>query len=115
MTVEKWLVVLGTFAAVAYLVIGVVGGVWPSHWDESGAADQIIWIALLVGGGVLLLAGLRISRRSPWVAAALISLGAVAGAVAIFWTIVSLVLAAALVVLSIVYARRTVGPSLAPN
>lgn len=106
MTVEKGLVVLGTLVAVAYLLAGVVVGLWPSVWDDSSASDQIFWIVFLVGGGLLLLAGLRFSVRSPWPAAVLISLGAVAGALPTFWTVIAPISALTLVVLSIVYARR---------
>jgi hypothetical protein len=109
MTVEKVLVVLGTFTGIAYLVIGVVGGLWSSHWEDASASDQIIWIVLLLGGGLLLLAGIRISKRSPWPAAGLISVGAVLGALPIFWTVLALLVAIALVVLSIIYARRAGG------
>jgi hypothetical protein len=109
-TIEKILVVLGTFVAVAYVLIGIIGGILPSHWEEaSGASDRIVWIVLLVGGGVPLFLGLRMSRRSPWLGAALISIGAVAGALPIFWTILALVLAVTLVVLSMIYARRATG------
>lgn len=107
MTVEKLLVVLGTFTGIAYLLIGVIGGLWSSHWEDASASDQIIWIGLLLAGGVLLLAGIRISKRSPWPAAGLISVGAILGALPIFWTLVALLVAIALVVLSILYARRT--------
>jgi hypothetical protein len=110
-TVEKLLVVLGTFTGIAYLVIGVVGGLWSSHWEDASASDQIIWIVLLLGGGLLLLAGIRISKRSPWAAAALISVGAVLGALPIFWTVLALLVAIALVVLSILYARGATGRS----
>jgi hypothetical protein len=106
MTVEKMLVVLGTFTGFAYLVIGVVGGLWSSHWEDASASDQIIWISFLLGGGVLLLAGLRISIRSPWPAAALISVVAVFVALPIFWTVLALLVAITLVVLSILHARR---------
>jgi hypothetical protein len=108
-TVEKLLVVLGTFTGIAYLLIGVIGGVWPSHWEDASASDQIIWIVLLLGGGLLLLAGVRISNRSPWPAAALISVGAVLGALPIFWTGLALLVAIALVVLSVLHARRVAG------
>ena len=110
MTVEKLLVVLGTFAAAAYVLIGIVGGLLPSHWEEaSGWSDRIIWIALLAGGGVLLFLGLRISKRSPWPGAALISIGAVMGALVIWWSILAVVLAVTLIVLSVIYARRGAG------
>jgi hypothetical protein len=108
-TVEKLLVVLGTLTGIAYLVIAVVGGFWSSHWEDASASDQIIWIVLLIGGGLLLLAGVRISKRSPRPAAALISVGAILGALPIFWTVLALLVAIALVVLSIMYARRAAG------
>ena len=106
MTVEKVLVVLGAITGVAYVLAGLITGLWPSFWDDSGTGDRIVWIGLLVGGGVLLLAGLRMSARSPWPAAILISLGALAGALATFWTVVVPIVAITLVVLSIMYARR---------
>ncbi len=116
MTVEKVLVVLGTFVAAAYVLIGIIGGLLSSHWEEaSGWSDRIVWVVLLVGGGALLFLGLRMSRRSPWLGAALISVGAVAGALPIFWTLIALVLAIALVVLSIIYAVRATRASPAPG
>jgi hypothetical protein len=108
-TVEKLLVVLGTFTGIAYLVIGVVGGALSSHWEDASTSDRVIWTVLLVGGGLLVLAGVRFSRRSPWPAAALISVGAILGALPIFWTVVALLVAIALVVLSILHARRAAG------
>jgi len=108
-TVEKILIVLGTFVAAAYVVIGIIGGLLASHWEEASTSDRVIWTVLLVGGGLLLFLGLRMSRRSPWLGALLISIGAVVGALPIFWTLIALVLAAALVVLSVIYARRAAG------
>ena len=115
MTLEKALVVLGFFTAVAYLLVGIIGGLSLSHWDEASAGDQVLWVVLLVGGAILIIAGLRISRRSPWGGAALISIGALAGALPIFWTLVAVLVAISLVVLSIVYARRATSPAPAPN
>jgi hypothetical protein len=97
---------LGYLTSAAYLFAGIAGGIWPGHWDDTGAADQILWVVLLVGGALLLLAGLRLIERSPWPGAALVSIGAVAGALVIFWTFVVLIAAVALVVLAVVYARR---------
>jgi hypothetical protein len=56
---------LGTITGIAYLLIGALGAWWPGHWDDAAASDQILWGALLMGGGVALLAGLRIIERSP--------------------------------------------------
>ena len=97
---------LGLFVGVAYVIIGIAGGIWPGHWDDAPASDQIAWVVLGVGGGILVLGGLRLLSRSPVAGAALISLGAILGALPIFWALLPLLLALALIVLSVVYARR---------
>ena len=106
-TVQKTLFILGGIMAVGYVLTGVIAGASPGMWDESSTSERVVWIALLVGGGLLLAAGLWLAQRSPWVAAALISLGAVAGAVAIFWVVVTPFIALALIVLSVINARGT--------
>ena len=103
---RKTLFVLGRLTGVAYLIVGLLGGWWPGHWDDAAAIDQILWIVFLVGGGIALLGGLRIIDRSRWPGAILVSVGAVAGALAIFWTGIVLLVAGALVVLSVLYARK---------
>jgi hypothetical protein len=61
----KTLLYLGGFAGMAYLVIGIVGALWPGHWDEASAADEILWDSLLIGGGLVILAGLRLFAHRP--------------------------------------------------
>ena len=106
------IVVIGGVLGVAYLAAGIVGGI-AADWEEATTADRVLWIAFLAGGGVLLLAGLWALRAaSPWVAAALISVGALAGAIAVFWSLLVPAGAILLVVLSVVRARRlTAEPS----
>ncbi len=103
---EKALRWLGMFTGVAYLIVGVAGAIWPGHWDDAAASDQIIWAVLLVAGGLLVLTGLRLLRSAPARGATLVSLGAVIGALPIFWALLPLLLAVALIVLSVLYARR---------
>ena len=103
---EKALRGLGMFTGVAYLIVGVAGAIWPGHWDDAPASDQIVWAVLLIAGGVVVLAGLRMLRRAPVRGATLVSLGAVVGALPIFWALLPLLLAVALIVLSVLYARR---------
>ena len=103
---EKALLGLGVFTGIAYLLVGVAGAIWPGHWDDAAASDQIVWALFLIAGGLLLLAGLRLLRRAPGRAAALISLGAVLGALPIFWALLPLLVAVALIVLSVLYATR---------
>jgi hypothetical protein len=104
---EKALRGLGMFTGVAYLIVGVAGAIWPGHWDEAAASDRIIWAVLLILGGLLVLGGLRLLYRSPARGGTLVSIGAVVGALPIFWALLPLLLAVALIVLSVLYARRT--------
>ena len=103
---DKALRGLGMFTGVAYLIVGVAGAIWPGHWDDAAASDQIVWAVLLIAGGLLVLAGLRLLRRAPVRGATLVSIGAVIGALPIFWALLPLLLAVALIVLSVLYARR---------
>jgi di/tricarboxylate transporter len=107
---DKALVVLGTTLAVIYVLAGIIGGLWPSHWDDSATEDRAFWIVFLLGGGLALLIGLRSFGRSPWLGASLVSMGALAGALAIFWTIAVPIAAITLVVLSVMAARRSADP-----
>jgi hypothetical protein len=106
---------LGTITGIAYVVVGALGAWWPDHWDDAAASDQILWGVLLVGGGVALLAGLRIIERSPRWGAILVAVGAVAGALVIFWTVIVILVAVTLAVLGVVYARRLASPSTASD
>ena len=104
---QRALSALACVTGILYLVVGIAGGIWPGHWDDTGAAAQILWFVFGIAGGVLVLAGWRLIGRSPKLAATLISLGGVVGALPIFWTIVPLLLAIALIALSVLYVRRT--------
>ena len=108
MPVPKALSILGYFAVAAYLIVGIVGGLSPSGWGGIDRSARVFWIVFLVGGALVLLAGLRLMPRSRWGGAALISVGGFFGALPIFWTGVGLVLGVVLVLLSVRYAR---GPS----
>jgi hypothetical protein len=103
---SKTLFILGVLAGTAYLLAGVLGAFWASHWTDASGSDQAAWVLLLAGGGALLFIGLRLFRRSPWIGATLVSLGALAGALALFWTLAVPIVAVALIVLSASNARR---------
>ena len=106
---SKAFVIFALVVAAVWIIVGIVAGLLPSHWEEAAVSDQVIWIVMMVGGGLLILVGLRLFARSPWGSAALISVGAIVGALPIFWTIVALVGAAVLVVWSVIAARRRAG------
>ena len=97
--------ILGSLLALAYLAGAVFGGL-VIDWDEGDDDDRLFWILFLSGGALLLVAGLFAADRSRWLATTLMSLGAIAGAIASFWTIVIPIAAIALIVLSILWARR---------
>ena len=95
-----------TAGAVPPLLVGLIVGLLPYHWKQASVADQVFWVVFLTGGGVLIIAGLRSFDRSPWLGAALISIGGLVGAVALFWTLAAPLAAIALIVLSVMNARR---------
>lgn len=105
--VQKALFILGGITAVVYFLATIIAGDIHMSEDGSSSSEPVLWRVVLVGGGLLLIAGLWLVQRSPWVGAALISLGAVAGAVPIFWIVVAPFMALALVVLSLINARST--------
>lgn len=99
---ERGLRVLSWVAAALYVGVGVLELLLASDPLRHRAvfAAVLCVLALLVVGGVRLIA----SR--PWVGAALASLGAIAGGVALFWTIAAILLGIAIVILSVLVARR---------
>lgn len=97
---------LGWVAAIIYLGFGLVFGFLPSHWEEASMTEQVLYIVFLVGGGLLLIAGLRLFSRSPMVGAVLVAIGGLAGAAPLFWTLLLPVVAIALIVLSVRDVRR---------
>ena len=62
---ETALLGLGMFTGIVYLIVGVAGAIWPGHWDEAAASDQIAWAVFLIAGGLLVLAGLRVLHAAP--------------------------------------------------
>ena len=95
---------IGVFTGVAYIIVGIAGGIWPGHWDDTGASDQILWVVFGVGGGLILLDWSPIAFPLAWLRAQRAwVLGALLGALPIFWTLVPLILAVALIVLSVMY------------
>ena len=105
-TARSSLSVLGTLVGAIYILVGVIVGALPAVWKDSSTGGRVFWILFLVGAGVLVLAGLRIFERSPWAGAALVSLGAIIGGLVLAWSIAAPLAAIALIVLSVVCARR---------
>jgi hypothetical protein len=96
--------VIALILAIGYIAAGVVG--WIADVTDGDSGDLAAWLALLLGGAALLLAGLFLVTRWSWPSTALVSLGTIAGALAVFWSIIAPLLAIALVVLAVLLARR---------
>ena len=109
---QKPLLILGAIAVFIYLLAGtVVGLLMPGHWEEASTSSQVVFVVLAVVGSSVLALGLWVFHRSPWSGVALISVGAVLGALPLFWMIVPVLLAVALMVLSVIHARRSTAVS----
>lgn len=95
---------LGVLLAAVYITAGVIG--WIVDVGDGDDSDLAFWLLFLLGGGVLLLVGLFVVRRWSTLSLVLGALGALAGAFALFWTIVLPLLALAFIVLAIAARRQ---------
>ena len=85
--------------AAIYLAAGIAEGVRVLRLDHDD--DEWFLCGTLVGGAVLLLAGLALTDRQPRVGRALVCVGSLLGILATSWTIVLPLLALAVVVLTV--------------
>ena len=100
----RWLAIL---LAAVYAVAGLIG----VFADIEPTRDAVFFVGLLWGGALLIAVGLFAVRSPAWSAAALVSVGALAGALAWFWSVVVPIAAIALVVLTVVQTRRAMAPT----
>ncbi len=74
--------------------------------------DTVFWVGFLGGGAMVILIGLYFGAIvSPWLSAAMVSIGAAAGGLPLFWTIVVPLAAAVLIAMSFAVARRPAAPA----
>ena len=93
---------VGVLLAAVYITAGFIGWIV----DVGDNSDLAFWLVFMIGGGVLLLAGLFVVSRWSTLSIVLAALGAIAGAVALFWTIVVPLAALGFIVLAIVARRQ---------
>ena len=98
----KSLRIVGWLTAALLVAIGVA----EATFANGTRAHQTLFFVALSLFAVLIVAGITLLPRRPWLGAGLASLGAVLGGVSLFWTVVALLLAIAIVTLSVVCARR---------
>jgi hypothetical protein len=97
---------LALVLAIGYTAAGIVG--WLADVTDGDGSDLAFWLIFLLGGAVLLLAGLYLVPRWSTASVGLVSLGALAGAIALFWSVIVPLLAILLIVLAVM-ARRSAG------
>jgi hypothetical protein len=88
----------------ALYLLAAIGGLLFLDFDKTG--DLVLWLAFLGAGAALMLVGQLARGISAWTSAVLVSVGAAAGGLALFWTIIVPVAVAAIVGCSIALARR---------
>lgn len=97
-------VALGLLLGIGYIAAGLIG--WIADVTDGDGSDLAFWLTFLVGGGVLVLLGTWGREAWRWGAVALLTIGALAGAVALIWSIIAPLLAVVLIALAIVSVRR---------
>ena len=107
---QKVLLGLTVLLAALYIAGGVgftVGFVSGSLDWEASALEAVILGAIPIAAATMVLLGLFISKRSPWLGTSLIAIGAVAGAAVWFWLFFILVpLTIVVIAFAVSRARR---------
>jgi hypothetical protein len=88
--------------AAVYFIAGTAG----FAIDFSSATNQVLWFALLWGGGALVFVGLLLAKGASWTSGVLVCVGALAGGVPLLGTILVPLAVAALVAMSVAIVRR---------
>ena len=107
----KSLRIVGWSTAALLVAIGIA----EATYANGTRAHQTLFFVALTLFAVLIVAGIALLPRRPWLGAGVASLGALLGGVSLFWTVVALLLAITIVALSVVSARRVLRPSLSKH
>lgn len=94
-----------------YLTAALAGVLWI---DFDTTRDLVLWLAFLCSGAALMLIGELAARAPGWRSATLVSLGAAAGGLPLFWTILVPVAVATVMACTIALARASAKPSAPP-
>ena len=101
---SRWTLWLAVLLALGLLVAAILGVALGATEDTS---DTIFWLVFLGGEGMIVLAGVyAFARSSPWLGVVLLAVGAIAGSLALFWSVIVPIVAVVLIVLAALDARR---------
>ena len=92
--------------ALALAAIYAVAALLGMLAEFDSLRDTVLWVAFLGGGALLILLGTYAFVNVPWLGALLVSVGAAAGGLPLFWTILVPLVAAIVIALSISIARQ---------
>ncbi len=106
MTNERQIALLGGFLGVGFVIMGLIESAIAISGNDS---IVFFWFPALVGGGLLILLGVFRVVEPARLSGVLVTLGAIAGGLALAWTLIVPLLAIALVVL--VWRRQPLVPS----
>jgi len=91
---------LGAVLGLGYVALGIAESI--DHMDAYSLDWlPVVWFPALCGGGVLVLLGVFKVVRPAWASIGLVTVGALAGALAALWTTLALFLSIALIVLTV--------------
>ncbi len=104
---------LGAVLGLGYVALGIAESI--KHMDAY-SLDWLpfVWFPALCGGGVLVLLGVFKVVRPAWASIGLVTVGALAGALAALWTVVAPFLSIALVVLTVFRTTSGAASRLSP-
>jgi hypothetical protein len=101
---ETTAAVLALVLAAGYALSAVVGAI--ADVTDGDGSDLVFWLVFLLGGAALLVAGLYAVRRWSWPSVLLVSVGALAGALVLVWSLFVPLLALVLIALAVRLALR---------
>jgi hypothetical protein len=103
MNMERWLRVVALVAAALYVVVGVGELIFA----DDALGHRVLFAVVLLVFAVFVVGGVALIAKRPWIGAAITSVGAIAAGFALFWTVAAILLGLAIVVLSVMVARRS--------
>jgi FtsH-binding integral membrane protein len=92
-----------SLALAGIYVVAAIAGIMA---EFERTRDTVLWVSFLGVGALLILLGHRKSHTSPPLAALLVSLGAAAGALPLFWSVLVPLACAVVIALSVAIARQ---------